>query len=71
LDLTNHNEKREDESFLVTPWEVKGILDYERLIAEFGTEKITESILDLIKKHTDELHPLLLRKIFFSHRDLS
>jgi len=70
LNLTNHNEKREDENFLVTPWEVQGIVDYDRLIKEFGTEKITDEILDLIKKHTGDLHPLLIRKIFFSHRDL-
>ena len=67
----NDNEKHQNEKFTVTPWEVKGIVDYERLITEFGTEKITDEILDLIKKHTGNLHPLLIRKIFFSHRDLN
>ena len=32
-------------SFEVTPWEVKGDVDYERLVREFGLEKINENIL--------------------------
>lgn len=55
---------------IVTPWEVKGEIDYERLIKQFGTQLITDSLLKRIKKHTGELHHLLRRKIFFSHRDL-
>lgn len=68
--MARDEEKNEDEDFIVTPWEVKGIVDYDRLIKEFGTEKITEEILDLLRNHAGELHPLLKRKIFFSHRDL-
>lgn len=56
--------------FTVTPWEVSGDIDYDKLIKEFGTEKITDSLLKRIEKHTGELHWLLRRKIFFSHRDL-
>ena len=55
----------------VTPWEVSGDIDYEKLIKEFGTEKITDKLLSRIKKHTGELHPYLRRKIVFSHRDLN
>ena len=55
----------------VTPWEVKGEIDYGRLIKEFGTEPITEALLKRIEKHTGDLHPYLKRKIFFSHRDLN
>jgi len=64
------NENTDNEAFVVTPWEVKGIVDYERLIKDFGTEKITDDDLALIKKFAGELHPFLRRKIFFSHRDL-
>lgn len=56
---------------IVTPWEVKGEIDYNQLIEEFGTERINESLLKRIKKHTGELHFLLRRKIFFSHRDMN
>jgi len=55
---------------IVTPWEVKGKVDYERLIREFGTQPISEELLQKIKKHTGELHPQLRRQLFFSHRDL-
>ncbi|MBW2999632.1 tryptophan--tRNA ligase [Candidatus Woesearchaeota archaeon] len=56
--------------FVVTPWEVKGEVDYEKLIKQFGTEHLTDKLLERIKKHTGELHLQLRRKIFFSHRDL-
>lgn len=55
----------------VNPYEVKGNVDYGRLINEFGLEKIDEDILKKIKKHTkNELHPMLRRGIFFAGRDL-
>jgi len=55
---------------VVTPWEVRGKIDYERLIREFGTQPLTDELLRRIAKHTGELHLQLRRKIFFSHRDL-
>jgi tryptophanyl-tRNA synthetase len=58
----------------VTPWEVKGVLtdkEYERIMKEFGIQPLTPQILERIKKHTNELHFMLRRKVFFSHRDLS
>ena len=30
---------------VVTPWEVKGKVDYERLIREFGTQPLTHELL--------------------------
>jgi len=54
----------------VTPWEVKGTVDYDALIKEFGVARIDEPLLKRIKKHTGELHHLLRRGIFFAHRDL-
>jgi tryptophanyl-tRNA synthetase len=56
---------------IVTPYEVKGELDYARLIKEFGTEPLTDDMLNRIKKHAKELHFMLRRKLFFSHRDLA
>lgn len=58
------------ESFVVTPWEVKGEIDYDKLIRDFGTQKIDDKILTKIEKLAGELHPLIRRRIFFSHRDL-
>lgn len=58
------------EKFVVTPWEVKGKVDYEKLIQKFGTQKITKELIERMKRHTGELHFMLRRGIFFSHRDL-
>ncbi len=60
----------EKNEMIVTPWEVRGKVDYERLIHEFGTQPITEELLNKIREHTGELHLQLRRKLFFSHRDL-
>ncbi|MDI1495151.1 MAG: tryptophan--tRNA ligase [Cenarchaeum symbiont of Oopsacas minuta] len=58
------------DGFTVTPWDVKGKIDYEKLTKQFGTEKITPSMLKRIHKATGEDHFMLRRGIFFSHRDL-
>jgi tryptophanyl-tRNA synthetase len=60
----------ENGEMVVTPWEVKGKVDYERLIREFGTQPLTEELLKKIAKYTGELHLQLQRRLFFSHRDL-
>ena len=51
--------------FSVTPWEVQGQVDYDKLVKEFGTSLIN----DKIKKKLDKCHPLLRRGVYFSHRD--
>ena len=56
---------------IVTPWEVKGEINYDKIVEEFGVEKINQKILDRIKKHTKELPLQLKRKIFFAHRDIN
>lgn len=58
------------EGMKVTPWEVSGHMDYEKLIKSFGTSHITQELLDRMEKAAGELHFMLRRKIFFSHRDL-
>lgn len=60
----------EEEEFLVTPWEVHGKVDYDELIEKFGTKRLDGNILSKIKKFTGELHLMLRRKIFYSHRSL-
>jgi len=34
----------DNEDMLVTPWEVRGKIDYDRLIKEFGTQRITPEL---------------------------
>ncbi len=56
--------------FKVTPWEVEGDVDYDKLIKEFGVSRLDSSLIDRIKKHTQDLHPMLARGVVFAHRDL-
>ncbi len=54
----------------VNPYDVKGDVNYEKLVSEFGLKKINKKLLDRIEKITGEVHPYLRREIFFAHRDL-
>ncbi len=56
--------------FKVTPWEVKGEIDYDKLVEEFGVERISGELYKRLEKHTGRLHTLLRRGLFFAHRDL-
>ncbi len=53
------------EKMKVTPWEVEGNINYEKLIKEFGTTPISKQIYEELK----DCHPLLRRGLYFSHRD--
>ncbi len=59
---------------IVTPWEVKGNIDYDKLIQEFGVQKIDATLIKRIEKLCEKknisLHPFLKRGVFFAHRDL-
>ncbi|MBI2629450.1 tryptophan--tRNA ligase [Candidatus Pacearchaeota archaeon] len=57
--------KEASKKSIINPWEVSGNVNYEKLIKEFGTSKISEDIY----KKLDKCHPLLKRRIYFSHRD--
>jgi tryptophanyl-tRNA synthetase len=65
------NIDEKDGNFIVTPWHVQGDIDYDKLIKQFGTQKLDASILNRIKKTTGQDHFMLRRGIFFSHRDMS
>lgn len=54
----------------VTPYEVKGNVDYSKLIKEFGVSRLNAELLGRIQKYTHELHLFLRRGVFFAHRDL-
>jgi tryptophanyl-tRNA synthetase len=53
----------------ITPWEVEGEINYDKLIEKFGTKPITSDILQKVQKLVGEIHPLLKLNYFFSHRD--
>lgn len=57
---------------VVTPWEVTGLVDYDKLIKQFGSHPISEELVARFEKLTGKAaHVFLRRGIFFSHRDLS
>jgi tryptophanyl-tRNA synthetase len=60
---------------VVTPWEVKGNIDYEKLIKKFGVSKIDNNLIKKINIHAKKQglkeNHFLKRKIFFAHRDLN
>ena len=57
--------------FVVTPWEVEGHVDYNKLMALFGTQPIDDAILARFKRLTGSIPLMLRRQVFFSHRDLN
>jgi tryptophanyl-tRNA synthetase len=59
------------EEFTVTPYEVKGRVDYARLRELFGTQELDAPLLERLRAMAGaDLPPLLSRGIYYSHRDL-
>jgi len=58
----------------VDPWSVEsdGAIDYDRLIAQFGTQSLDAALVERFERLTGhKAHRFLRRGIFFSHRDLN
>ncbi len=51
----------------VTPWEVRGEVDYDRLVRDFAAQYLSEN---LYRRFPSPPHVLLRRKFFYAHRDL-
>lgn len=71
---------KESNDQIVTPWEVEGAvvdgeaqsIDYDKLIKQFGTRKITDDLLRRFEAVTGHRpHPFLRRGVFFSERELN
>lgn len=59
---------------IVDPWTVEseGAIDYNKLIEQFGSQRLEKEIIERIERITGKpAHRFLRRGIFFSHRDLS
>lgn len=64
------NENSNDNDMIVTPWEVQGKVDYEKLIKKFGTKPFDEKLQSRLAALTNgELHPMIRRGMVYSHRD--
>ncbi|MCX8167765.1 MAG: tryptophan--tRNA ligase [Ignisphaera sp.] len=53
----------------VTPWEAEAFVDYDRLIKVFGAKPLTDNEINMLKSVTEELHIMISRRVFYSHRD--
>ncbi|MCI4357469.1 MAG: tryptophan--tRNA ligase [Thermoplasmata archaeon] len=61
-----------EEGFVVTPYEVKGRIDYARLREQFGTEELGSDLVKrLARLARGPVHPLIGRGVYYSHRDLA
>ncbi|HSL12791.1 MAG TPA: tryptophan--tRNA ligase [Nitrososphaeraceae archaeon] len=73
IDTDNINNPHDNyKDIIVTPWEVLGDLEektYIKLIEKFGTQALSEELIEKFKKLTGEIHPLIKSQYFFSHRD--
>ncbi len=59
-----------ERGYSVTPWQVTGVVDYNKIVKDFGTRLISPEIIEKLQKFSGIIHPLLSRGFFFSHRDL-
>lgn len=59
------------DNFKLTPWEVEGKIDYNRLIEKFGTSKVTDELKEelRLKTKSKKLHQFFRRNFIYSHRD--
>jgi tryptophanyl-tRNA synthetase len=58
-----------DKEMVVTPWEVSGDIDYDKLVEQFGVQPMTKKIEDKIAEHAGFKHLQLRRGVYLSHRD--
>ena len=56
----------------ITPWEVKGHIDYQQQIDQFSTIPIDQTLIDRWEKVTNtRVHHFIRRGIIFSHQDIN
>ena len=56
--------------FSVTPYEVEGSVDYDKLIARFGVERISDALRERLERLAGSSNFMIDRGIFFADRDL-
>ena len=76
-DLSKDSTENKDTAQVITPWDVQGAVvdgksvgvDYNKLIEQFGTRHIDQTLLERFEKLTGQKPHLYLRRgMFFSHR---
>lgn len=69
-------EESEEQEQVVNPWQVSaksgGKIDYDKLIDQFGCQRLEQSIVDRVERLTFRSpHVFLRRGVFFAHRSQS
>mmetsp|Transcript_22594 Transcript_22594/g.33369 ORF Transcript_22594/g.33369 Transcript_22594/m.33369 type:complete len:673 (-) Transcript_22594:485-2503(-) len=76
MSLTDSKTTAEDTTMVVNTMEVKGTIDYDKLVQDFGSQIIHPTLMERLEAGTvgkgrvPRLHRFLRRNIFFSHRGL-
>jgi tryptophanyl-tRNA synthetase len=66
-ETTNGDNKEE---LVLTPWEVKGDINYGKLMQQFGCQPLTSDLVERLERITGRLvHPLIKRGFVYCHRD--
>ena len=72
MDAARKEKEEEEEEQVVNPWEVsagKGGIDYDKLVDQFGCQRIDDALIDRIARLTGRPpHCFLRRGLFFAHR---
>ncbi|WP_123535090.1 tryptophan--tRNA ligase [Halosimplex salinum] len=55
----------DSDEFTVTPYDVEGTVDYDRLLEQFGADRLTD---EQVGRFPD--HPMLRRRVFYAGRDV-
>jgi tryptophanyl-tRNA synthetase len=58
-----------EEKMVVTPYETRGEIDYDKLVKDFGLSLLDQKLISRLEKRLQS-NFFLRRKIFFAHRDL-
>lgn len=59
------------DDFVLTPWDARGKIDYDRLSELFGVKLIGDDLRKRLAELAGEDHYMVRRGVFFSHRDLN
>jgi len=71
-DSNNNHPPQQQDDGIVTPWDVKGEVDYGKLVDRFGSQMIDSTLIERLERVTGKpAHPWIKRGVFFSHRGLS
>ncbi|MDE1871159.1 MAG: tryptophan--tRNA ligase [Candidatus Micrarchaeota archaeon] len=60
-----------DKRFHVDPYKVEGSVDYGQFARSYGIKPIDAELRKRLEKYAGQLHFLIRRQIFYSHRDLN